>query len=66
MALKVPVLAHNLKVCELLLLEAGVEVQAHGLAHHNLLLLLHLVADVSHLTSMTVSDFVISPLMNSF
>ena len=66
MALKVPVLAHNLEVCELLLLEAGVEVQAHGLAHHNLLLLLHLVADVSHLTSMTVSDCVTSPLAYSF
>ena len=49
-ALKVLVLADNLEVGELLLLEAGVEVEAHCLAHHLLLLLLHLVADVSHLT----------------
>ena len=49
-ALKVPVLADNLKVGELLLLEAGVEVQPHCLAHHYLLFLFHLVADVSHLT----------------
>ena len=50
MALQVPVLADNLKVSELLLLEAGEEVQANLLTHHLLLLLLHLVADVSHLT----------------
>ena len=49
MAMEVSILANDLEVCELLLLEAGVQVQAHRLTQRRLLLLLHLVTDVSYL-----------------
>ena len=49
MAMKISILANDLEVGELLLLEAGVQVQAHRLAQRRLLLLLHLVTNVSHL-----------------
>ena len=49
MAMEVSILANDLEVGELLLLEAGVQVQAHRLAQRRLLLLLHLVTNVSHL-----------------
>ena len=47
--MEVSILANDLEVGELLLLEAGVQVQAHRLAQRRLLLLLHLVTNVSHL-----------------
>ena len=49
MAMKISILANDLEVGELLLLEAGVQVQAHRLTQRRLLLLLHLVTNVSHL-----------------
>ena len=49
MAMEISILANDLEVSELLLLEAGVQVQAHRLTQRRLLFLLHLVTNVSHL-----------------